>query len=272
MKIKTVKEICTTIAKNNNLTLEKNQKITFGFKELDNLLGNNYLGKENLICLTAKPGFGKSTLALDFILNVAKTSKKEVIYFTSQSNSEQIINKLIQKFSGLILDNNAIQEKEETVLFNTLNELYNLNLTIINFTDKICEIIEEMLEIKREISLIVIDDYNDLISFEQNALIKLKVLSKCFNIPILLCGNLVSKPNITKNLKPNLSDLGKKARYFDIVLFLHRDAYYLDCDDDYNPNSSELIVAKNNIGNTGIVNLFFDYKAISFYEYKIENF
>ena len=266
MKIKTVKEICTSIAQNNNLTLEKKQKISFGFSELDNLIGNNYLEKGNLICLTAKPGFGKSTLALDFILNVAKTSKKEVIYFTSQSNSEQIINKLIQKFSGLILDNNAIQEKEKTVLFNTLNELYSLNMTTINFTDKICERIEEMLETKRDISIIVIDDYNDLISFEQNALIKLKVLCKCFNIPILLCGNLVSKPNKTRNQKPTLNDLGKKAKYFDIVFFLHRDAYYLDCDDDYNPNSSELIVAKNNAGNIGIVNLFFDYKNLCFYE------
>ena len=266
MKIKTLKELCATIAQNNNLTLENKQKNTFGFSELDNLLGNNYLDKGNLICLTAKPGFGKSTLALDFILNVAKTSKKEVIYFTSQSNSEQIINKLIQKFSGLILDNNVVLERDKTILFNALNDLYSLNLTIINFTDKICERIEEMLETKREISIIVIDDYNDLISFEQNALIKIKVLCKCFNIPILLCGNLVSKLNKTRNQKPNLNDLGKKVKYFDIVLFLHKDAYYLDFDDNYNPNLSELIVAKNNTGNIGIVNLFFNYKNLCFYE------
>lgn len=176
---------------------------------------------------------------------------------------------MIQKLSGLKLQNNIILEKERGNLFDTLKEVYNLKITILNFTGGITERIEEMLETKRDISLIVIDDYNDLMYFEQNALIKIKALSKCFNMPMLLCGHLIKQTDKIKNQKPNMNDLGRRSIYFDIILFLHRDAYYPPIDDNNDPNLTELLVAKNNNGEIGIVNLYFDYKNVSFREYKI---
>jgi replicative DNA helicase len=64
-----------------------------GFSELDRILGG--FQKSDLIVLAARPGVGKTSLALNIALNAAKRYGQKVAFFSLEMSSEQLVQRLL---------------------------------------------------------------------------------------------------------------------------------------------------------------------------------
>ena len=69
--------------------------------------------------------------------------------------------------------------------------------------------------------------------------------------------------------KPTLNDLlkiGSVIQDADIIMFLHRDDFTSNNMDNVDPDVTELIVAKNRYGDTGVINLKYNSETKQFTE------
>ena len=97
----------------------------------------------------------------------------------------------------------------------------------------------------------------------------LKILAKELEIPIFLLSQLSRYTDKRTDKRPVLSDLrdsGAIEQDADIVLFAYRENYYNK--EKQSPENTEIIIAKNRKGRTGIVNLLF-YPDKSFFKTNI---
>lgn len=254
-----------------------------GFSELDTMTRGFQAG--DFIIIGARPGMGKTALALSLALNSAKDGKRTLI-FTLEMLAEQIENRFMSIQSGVDADTiksgHATQEIFEK-FSNSASVLHSLpiyidddgNRNIIDIRATARKIIREY----GDLGLIVID-YIQLMSGIgksesrqveiSNISRGLKELAKELKIPIIALAQL--SRNVEQRTgaehRPQLSDLresGSLEQDADIVLFLYRKAYYLEIakkkdTDEYQQckNHAELIVAKQRNGSTGTVNLIWE--------------
>ena len=110
----------------------------------------------------------------------------------------------------------------------------------------------------------------------------LKALAKELNVPIIALSQLSRQLTQRDNKRPQLSDLrdsGSIEQDADVVLFLHREAYYLEQQkpDIASPEFTawqkkmsetkpiaEIIIAKHRQGSTGTVPVLFDERLTLF--------
>lgn len=64
-----------------------------GFNDLDNILAG--LQKSNLIILAARPGMGKTALALNIASHISVTDKKKVGFFSLEMSKEELVDRLL---------------------------------------------------------------------------------------------------------------------------------------------------------------------------------
>ena len=190
-----------------------------GFSLIDSILQG--MSKGQLIGLAARPGCGKSALALNITVNVAKKNKA-VAMFSQEMESYEIIermmanqanipmNMLINKFKGTT-------KIEEEALYNKVidkaNDFYNLPIYISDVTRLTTEKVKTECQQIKNLSLIVID-YLQLMSpikKEQNRNLEigqitreLKILASDLQCPILLLSQLNRAKDETD--KPSLND------------------------------------------------------------------
>ncbi len=70
-----------------------------GFSELDRILGG--FQKSDLVVLAARPGVGKTSLALNFALNAAKRFGQKVAFFSLEMSAEQLVQRLLASETGI---------------------------------------------------------------------------------------------------------------------------------------------------------------------------
>jgi replicative DNA helicase len=101
----------------------------------------------------------------------------------------------------------------------------------------------------------------------------IKALARELNIPVVVLSQLNRSPEGREGHRPKMSDLresGSIEQDADVVMLLHREAYYHKSEADWeenNPdkiNTAELIIAKQRNGPTGIVRLVFREKITRF--------
>src|SRR5690606_38958247 len=77
--------------------LHKNQSgirgVPTGFADIDNMLSG--LQKSNLIILAARPGTGKTALALNIAQNATVLYKKKVGIFSLEMSKEELVDRLL---------------------------------------------------------------------------------------------------------------------------------------------------------------------------------
>ena len=232
----------------------------------------NGLNKSDLLLLAARPGMGKTSMALNVALSAAKESGKTVAIFSLEMSREQLVTRLIAS-EGLVentrlvtgnlreSDWQRIAEAESSLSRMDIRIDDNPLLTVADMNAK-CRRLENL-------GLVVID-YLQLITSaggkgysgenRQQAVSDisrmLKIMAKELQVPVL-CLSQLSRANEKRDDKrPMLSDLresGAIEQDADIVLFLYRDDYYNS--DSEKRNVAECIVAKNRHGETGKVEL-----------------
>ena len=241
-----------------------------GFSAVDGKI--NGLNKSDLLLLAARPGMGKTSMALNVALNAAKESGQTVAVFSLEMSRDQLVTRLLAS-EGLIentrLISGDLRESDWVKIAEGASSLSRLDiriddnplLTVADMNAK-CRRIENL-------GLVVIDYLQLMTSAggkgysgenRQQAVSDisrmLKIMAKELQVPVL-CLSQLSRANEKRDDKrPMLSDLresGAIEQDADIVLFLYRDDYYNS--DSEKRNVAECIVAKNRHGETGKVEL-----------------
>lgn len=239
-----------------------------GWSDLDNILGGGFFNA-GLYILGARPGMGKTTVALNVAEQVASRGFP-VLFVSLEMTSRQVMCKRIAAKSGIPyrkLISGDMTWDEQIDMDETLTELRTRPLNINNRFGLTVTDIASMARQVRGCRLVVID-YFGLIStegevkgrYEDYTLIsgRLKQLACQLNVPILCLAQLNRNTESRQNKRPQLADLrdtGAIEQDADGVIFLHRDGYY----NEASPGGNiELILAKNRHGNTGSILLYWD--------------
>ena len=247
--------------------------ISTGFYDLDRKISG--LKKSNLIILAARPGMGKSALAVNVAVNVAKYANKAVAIFNLEMKDTEINSRILSSESMVTNDkilNGNLDDEDWVKIATALSIVSELPIYIDDTSGlTIGEIRAKCrkLKIEQNIGLVIID-YLQLItpsskknSTRENEVAEisraLKILAKELEIPVIALSQLsrTNEKGAGKVREPQLSDLrdsGAIEQDADIVLFIHRQGYY-DKTDVENLNKAKVIVAKNRSGSMGDVDL-----------------
>ena len=262
--------------------------LSIGFSAIDEKTAG--FGDSDLVLLAARPGMGKTSLALNITLNVAKLTRKAVAVFSLEMSKEQLVTRILSNEATVesqrLLTGN-LRESDWTRIANATSVLSPLDiriddnplLTVADMNAK-CRRIDDL--------CLVVIDYLQLMTSagggnaarsesRQQAVSDmsrmLKIMAKELGVPVL-CLSQLSRANEKRDDKrPMLSDLrdsGAIEQDADIVLFLYRDDYYKE--DSEQHNIAECIIAKNRHGSTGKVNLTWspEYTTFSTLEQRYE--
>lgn len=247
--------------------------LSTGMSSIDKKI--NGLNKSDLILLAARPGVGKTSMALNIALNVAKQSQKTVAVFSLEMSSQQLVARILS--AEAMVENTSIKtgQLEESDWERIAMAATILDKVDIRINDNpmitVAEINAQCRRVE-DLALVVID-YLQLMTSAGNSsrasenrqqavsdmTRMLKIMAKALNAPVLCLSQLNRGNEHRENKRPMLSDLrdsGAIEQDADIVMFLYRDSdYNKDAD---NPNVSECIIAKNRHGETGTVELYWE--------------
>ena len=238
-----------------------------GFSMLDQYIGG--LNKSDLILLGARPGMGKTAIALNMAISAAKKSNKTVVIFQLEMSRSQLATRLLSA-EGFIdskkLRMGNLTDEDWQKMAEATQSLQKMSIMIDeNSGITVPEMKAKCRRLGDQLGLIVID-YLQLMHapkhtdnrVQEVAEISrsLKIMAKELNVPVLCCCQLSRGPEGRQDKRPMLSDLresGSIEQDADIVLFIYREDYYNDGSE--NKNAAELIVAKNRHGETGKIDL-----------------
>ena len=255
--------------------------LSTGLPDLDNMILG--LNRSELILIAARPGMGKTSIALNMALNVAMTQRKKVAMFSLEMSREQLVSRLLSRAS-LVPSQNLLtgqlseqQWRDVAAAANTLSE--SPILIDDNPTLKVSDMNAQCRMVK-DLDLVVID-YLQLMqsagsghSWSNESRTQavsdmsrmLKIMAKQLNVPVICLSQLSRANESRQDKRPMLSDLresGAIEQDADVVIGLYRDGYYnRECE---NPNRAEAIVLKNRKGQTGTVNLTWVPEYTTFY-------
>jgi replicative DNA helicase len=252
-----------------------------GFHELDQMLTGLQPG--SLMIISARPGMGKTSLALDIGRNVAALQRKNVALFSLEMSKQEVMDRIIAgelgidawrlKKGELSADDFARMGK----LFDGLRDhpIYlddGPDTTLANLRSK-----ARRQQLEHGLDVLIID-YLQLIEVTDRGVVgenrtqqvshisrSLKNLARELQCPIIALSQLSRSVEQRSPPIPILSDLresGSIEQDADVVLMLYReDAYNEDAGDK---GATDVYIRKNRSGPTGRVGLLFDHAKMSF--------
>ena len=256
-----------------------------GFPSLDAITRGWQDG--NLIVIGARPGHGKSAIALNMAKAAAVDNNIPTAFFTLEMADIELADRLIGSESGLSSGKRKGKDKMEDYEWAQIESalrkvvkapLYideTPGLTITEFTSKIKRMVQE-----KGVKIAFVDylqlmhatgNYGTNRALEIGDISRqLKETAKELHIPIIalaqLNRNLMTRLNSSMG-RPVLSDLkdsGSIEQDADMVLFIHRPAKLglSEMGEDY----AELIIEKNRAGEAAIIHLHFNGDLVKFSE------
>jgi replicative DNA helicase len=250
------------------------------FFDLDNMTSGFYPG--DFVILAARPSMGKTALALNFALNIARKNIGNVAVFSLEMSGNQLVRRLvsmISQVSGTALKKSTLHEDDYRKLADACELLYGLPIYIDDSSDVSgMEMRGKCRRLKQDGGLaLVMVDYLQLMRSSKRTENRvqeiseiarsLKALSKELQVPVIALSQLNRSVESRDNKRPMLSDIresGSIEAEADLVMFIYRDSYYQQKEkgvpEDYNPQQAEpaeIIIAKHRNGPTGTVTLGF---------------
>lgn len=235
-----------------------------GLQDLDSVILG--LNKADLVLIASRPGMGKTSIALNIALHVAKNTDKTVAIFSLEMSREQLAVRLLAG-EGLIdsqklLTGRLSQSDWQRIgtAASTISETEiliddNPSLSVADMNSQ-CRRLDNL-------GLVVID-YLQLMqsagsghSYSGESRTQavsdmsrmLKIMAKELNVPVICLSQLSRANEGRTNKRPVLSDLresGAIEQDADIVIGLYREGYYdKEC---ATPNEAEAIILKNRHG------------------------
>lgn len=242
-----------------------------GFTSLDETLGGMLPGQ--LIIVAGRTSMGKTSLAVNIATNVASRVTPVLVVSLEMTRTE-IVERImcsVGEVSTYKVRNGLITNDERRKLVEIAAAVAQMPLWIDDApTRGVSEIGALARRMKRRDGLgLIVVDYLQIVTpehgssktprQEQVAKISagLKALARELGVPVVCLAQLNRQPDSTADRKPRLSHLresGSIEQDADVVLFVHRDAYYLThsgaSGEMPDPKSALIIVAKQRNGPT----------------------
>jgi replicative DNA helicase len=250
--------------------------IDTGFEDLDRLTGG--LHKSELSILAARPGMGKTALALNITEHVAIRHGVPVLFVSLEMSAMELINRLlcsIARVDGHKLRRGVVSKDERKRIVDKASEISIAPLYVDDSPSRnVVEIAAAARRVRRrskQLGLVIVD-YLQLIEpdnprdprQEQVARItrRLKGLARELEIPLLCLAQLNRQTEVSRDNRPRLSHLresGAIEQDADVVMFVHREEYYQSGEEDkQHEGEAEIIVAKQRNGPIGTGLLYWD--------------
>ncbi len=244
--------------------------LSTGLADLDAKI--NGLNKTHLLLLAARPAMGKSAMALNLGLNVAKKYHKTVAIFSLEMSREELAMRLLASESFVDsqkIASGKLTEDEWSKLAVASAALSQTDIRVDdNPTVTVAQINAKCRRLDN-LGLVIIDYLQQMIGSgygkgggDNRVTVvgeisrALKIMAKELNVPVVCLSQLSRGPESRTDKRPILSDLresGSIEQDADEVVFLYRDEYYNQNTED--KGIAECIVAKNRHGETGTVKL-----------------
>lgn len=241
-----------------------------GYSDLDRILRG--LRPGSLTIIAGRPGMGKTALALNIMLNMAKHDISCVI-FSLEMTSEELAERMIAIDAEIVahdLRSGTLTESEYSSVFTTLRSCNKARIFVNDDASvtisSLCE--KAKLYCLRDKLDIIFVDYIQLLEGKNKSSREqeissisrsLKLLAKSVGVPVVAMSQLNRCSESRVDKRPLLSDLresGSLEQDADNVLLIHRDYYYSR--NEQTKNVAELIIAKQRGGMTGSINLYWD--------------
>ena len=267
--------------------LAKNKKaitgVETGFYDFDKIT-TGFQGGE-LIILAARPGMGKTALALNMATYAATTTKKAVAIFNLEMSAEMLVNRMISAIGGIDaykLQTGQMQERDWKRYNEAMSQLADANMYIEDNAGVTCAEIRakcrRLANSKDGLGLVVID-YLQLVSsgnkriesrqLEVSEISRsLKTMALELDVPVIALSQLSRSAEKRESNMPMLADLresGSLEQDADMVLFINRKDYY-DAKKDQKEKivPAELVIAKHRKGSLGTIDLMFELNMSAF--------
>lgn len=264
-----IKEVIKETIKHLETLYQRGDLITgipTGFYELDRLTAG--LQRGDLIILAARPGMGKTALALNIVCNAVKQTKLGAAIFSLEMSKEQLVSRMIcaegkvnfQKFRT-----GQLEPQEWQRVISGASILSELPIFIDDTTGiNILEVKAKARKVMKEMPLgLVVIDYLQLMkSLERKERREqeiseisagLKALAKELNVPLLALSQLNRKVEERPDKRPQLADLresGALEQDADVILFIYRDEVYNK--ETPEKGIAEIIIGKQRNGPSGV--------------------
>ena len=243
--------------------------LSTGLRDLDVKI--NGLNKSDLLLIAARPAMGKSSLALNIGVNVAKKYRKTVAVFNLEMSREQLAMRLLSGES--FVDSAKMQTGKLTDEEGGKLAMGSaaLSQTDIRIDDNPSITVAEMnakLRRVEDLGLVIIDylqlmtgsgygkQSDNRVQIVGDISRSLKIMAKELNVPVICLSQLSRAVESRQDKRPMMSDLresGAIEQDADVIMFIYRDDYYNENSEE--KNVAECIVSKNRHGETGTVKL-----------------
>jgi replicative DNA helicase len=244
-----------------------------GFKDLDDALAG--MQKSNLLILAARPGVGKTSLAMNIAQHIAVNLKRPVGFFSLEMSKEELVDRLLvgqADIDAWKLKTGKLNEEDFTKLSNAMGELAEAPLYIDDTPAlSVLEMRTKARRLQAENGLdFLVMDYMQLARSRnlENRVQEvseisqgMKNLARELKIPVLVLSQLSRAVETRGGNKPQLSDLresGSIEQDADVVMFLWRE-------DAENQENMMLDIAKHRNGPLKSIPLHFRGDRIKFF-------
>lgn len=240
-----------------------------GFPTLDNMTTGFHPGQ--FILIAARPGIGKSTLAVDFARNASFRAGKSVLFFSLEMDRHELMQRILSAETRIELDKikkgnlsikdwESISDIKDTIIDNNFIIDDSPNITMTQIRSKALR----QLNSEAGLDMIVLDylqlmktpgkvesRQQEVSDFSRS----LKLLSKELGVPVISLSQLNRSSENRTDKRPMISDLresGSLEQDADIVFLIHRPEAM---DENESPGQAELLIAKHRGGPTGKIEL-----------------
>lgn len=247
--------------------------VTSGFIDLDKMIVGFKPG--TLTIIAARPAMGKTAFGLNILVNSVFKQDVPTAFFSLEMTANELVKRMIsckELVNGTALKTGNLSDGEMKRVLD-FGEKYSSSkvyidetpaLDIDTFQDR-----AKQLKKKMNVGLIIIDYLQYMRSMKKTINSReqeiadisrgLKAISKELQIPVISLAQLNRNLDARTDKRPVLSDLresGGIEQDADTIMFLYRDDYYHP---NETPNNvTEVIVAKQRSGPTGVVKLHWD--------------
>ena len=254
--------------------------LSTGMPDLDQITMG--LKKGELILIAARPGQGKTSMALNLARYIGEHSGQTVAVFSLEMSREELVQRLLSSAAMVDGKKLAMGRLSPAEWDRVVAAAAQLSKTDIRVDDNSTLSVADMnAQCRRlgNLGLVVID-YLQLMqtsgsghSYASESRTQavsdmsrmLKIMAKELNVPVICLSQLNRANEGRTNKRPMLSDLresGSIEQDADIVIALYRDGYYNK--EAENPNLAEAIILKNRHGETKTVELMWMPEYTSF--------
>ncbi len=248
--------------------------VSSGFKDLDDYLAG--FQASNLIILAARPGVGKTALALNIARNAAVEDNLPVCFFSLEMSKEELVDRLLVRQANIDswkMKTGRLEDGDLSRLSEAMGELAEAPLFI---DDTPAMSMMEMrtkarrLQIEQDLKLVIVDylqlmrpsrRWDSRVQEVSDISQGLKNLAREMKVPVLSLSQLSRAVEKRGGSRPKLADLresGSIEQDADVVAFLFRE-------DEENRELVNCEIAKHRNGPVGGFEFYFNPQKISFF-------